>query len=139
MALAAADHDQVDAALLRDAHDVRLDVAGLHDALAVLETEPLRELRDPLPGALDQLALDLHGRQQGLAHGLDRHVLDHVQQRDLGAVALRDPLATRRDGVAVVRQVHAEQDLLVFAHGRPGSPDGRIIWCAGRATTRSRA
>ena len=32
MALTAADDDQVDAALLRDPHHIRLDVAGLHDA-----------------------------------------------------------------------------------------------------------
>jgi hypothetical protein len=116
MPFTAADHDQVDATFLREAHHVGLDVAGLHDAVARAEPELRRQLLDALVGALDQLALDLHGGQQRLAHRFDRYVLDHVQQRQARAVALRDALRAFGDALAAFGEVETYQDLAVVTH-----------------------
>ena len=117
MAFAAAEHDQVDAAIRGDTHELGLDVAGLHDALRLLEAGLLRQLGDAPRGALDQFAFDLHGRQQGLAHRFDGDVFDDVQQDDFGPVTLGDVTRPLGDLLAAFGEVHSQQDLLVFAHG----------------------
>ena len=67
----AADHDQVDAARLRDPYHLGLYVAGVDQTFAMPELELRREFGDTDPGTVDELALDLHRRQQRLAHRLD--------------------------------------------------------------------
>ena len=74
------------------------------------------QLGEALARAIHQLALDLHGRQQRLAHRLDRHVLDDVQQCDLRAVAGGDGLGPLADHLAVVGQVDDQQNFLVVGH-----------------------
>ena len=81
MPFAAAEHDEVGAAVPRDAQDLGLDVAGVDEALGLVEPGPCGQLGDAPRRALDQFVLDLHRRQQRLAHRLDRHELDDVQQR----------------------------------------------------------
>ena len=110
MALAAAEHDQVGSPLLGDPHDLGLDVAGRDVAGRGLDAELRGKLGEALPRARDEFLLDLHRRQQRLAHRLDRDVLDDVQQRQLRATGGREgagPLAHRP---AVLAEVHDQQD-----------------------------
>ena len=96
MALAAAEHDEIGAALARHAHDLGLDVAGLDPARRARRARARR----PVPsGAVrarssssSSICTDGH---QCLAHRLDRHELDHVQQLDLGAERARSAAARR--------------------------------------------
>ena len=65
-----------------------------------------------------EFLLDLHRGQQGLAHRFDRHVLDDVQHRELGARQRGEVARARADPLALVAEVHDQQDPAVLAHGR---------------------
>ena len=116
MAFTATDHDEVGVVLLCDAYDLGLYVAGVHDPLGTFQPEVGGELRDALVGAIDEFTFDLHGRQQRLAHGFDRHVFDDVQHDDVCATADCNVFRTLCDLLAVFSQVDAQQYFFVFGH-----------------------
>ena len=116
MTLATAENDELGTALARHTHDLGFDIATLDPAGGAAQAEFGREPRQALPGALEQLLLDLHRGHEGLAHGLDRHEFHHMQQLDFGAERRGERLCLAPDRDAVLRQVNDQQDATVNCH-----------------------
>ncbi len=116
MALAAAEDDEVRAALARHPHDLALDVAALHAAGGPVQSEFGGERHQALLGALHQLIFHLHCGHERLAHRLHRHEFHHVQQLDRCAQGLGERLGLAADGETVLCQVDDQQDVTVRSH-----------------------
>src|SRR5581483_6622325 len=116
MALATAEHDEIHVPLARDPHDFRFDVTGLDPAGRGRDAQIGAEHREPLPGLIQQIILDLHGGHEGLAHRFHRYEFHNVQQLHLGADRGGERLRAPANHHTVLGEVDHEQDAAIVGH-----------------------